>query len=1159
MRKSLLRPSGKRRILRSVVLMAGFFCASLGCNPEPPPLSGAPVNEQRGSLLGAQGEKTIAGVQTVLNSYSRLTQDAHKGDTTISVADVSALGESPGNLKIGDLIMIIQMQGALMDTTSAFALNNGVGSGYGSVLNFNNAGRYEIASVLSFDVAQKTITLDFSQACGGLKNDYDAVGKAQVVWVPQYTALNIIAGGVLSAKRWDAGSGTGGVVAVYVQGKTTVSSTSKIDVSGSGFQGGSTDNDNQSQATGKYTANFPLRSADPRDGGEHGEGIAGNSADYDAQNGRYGRGAPANGGGGGGTHHGGGGGGANGDKNSPSSGSNWSGQGVMVASSNAFLQAWKLDDAVINGNGGELFKSAGGGRGGYTTSAPVLLGPANPTSNGPGDPIWLSDRRQDAGGHGGHPLASSPKNTLFLGGGGGAGDGDNGIAGAGGAGGGLIYLVTGGLEGAGQIVADGEDGHDASAPLSGIGDGAGGGGGGGSVVILSGQAFQNSLTVNARGGNGGSQVELALLVTNADGPGGGGGGGYIATFAPQGTSAAQSILGGSAGTTNSPPQASFAVNGASNGAEGQALDSLIYADAPSLPVCVPSNLSTQVLFTRGTLNPGNTIQLTATIANSGPEPANTAALFDSLPSGLSASDISWSCFGNNANCPAPSGTGSITGSASPLITALPAGGVLTYVLSIKIPAGFATNLDYQLSALMPPGFNDPNLADNTASVSLALGSSTPADLGVFISSTPNPASPGATIDYSITVANFGPGTADGVSFAYSLPAGATLQKVDLATSPGWACMTATAATAVNCTYTPPNAAIGVPPNAALPDVHIFVLPAQGASNALASVALSMLLGAKDDNPSNDTASSDTPIGDFPPADFNIGLNSTPNPASPGAAIGYEIRVANSGPTTATGAIVTFNVPFGNTVLSFDTAANHWSCSAFVNRVTCKSNVGSISTGFLPAILISVQPGAAASSLSATAHVDGLGAQDRNTANNTAVEVTPIGDAPTVDLQLTVSTTPNPARQDIPVVYTLSLVNQGSGAATGAVLTFDIPQDGSVFRIDAPARWNCAPVNQQVSCWYNGNIASGASVNAVKIAILAMADATRFVSKASVLPKGATDSNLANNVVDTTVELGSFQLTGAGIACQMQVGRPPGFGYAFAAALLGILLRRRRRC
>lgn len=483
---------------------------------------------------GKDGAVTVNAANTVINNYYTIAANLNVNDTTITLNNVTGL-------TTGDILMIYQAQGATINTGNTAA--------YGNVTALNNAGNYEFVSVRS--IAGNTVTIN-AICTPGLRFAYTATGRIQAVRVPQYSSLTVSGAGTIVATAWNGTSG--GIVAAFVQNTATISVAGGINVSNQGFRNGAIE---QNTSPADATVVTAFRSTSSNDGGEKGEGIAGFGAEYDALNGRYGRGAPANGGGGGNGHNAGGGGGSNGNNGVAYTGTgnpNAAAQGTSNAAQTA--ACWNLEVA-----GFATSTSSGGGRGGYSYAA----NDENARTVAPGDALWGGDQRDNVGGFGGRPLTNNALNRLFLGGGGGAGDSNNSTGTAGGRGGGLVFLLANTVTGAGTILANGQS----VTALSGN-DAPGGGGGGGSIVI----SGTNSVTLNANGGNGGGQN---LAGPESEGPGGGGGGGFIAA-----TGGTQTVLAGTNGTTNSSAVTEFIHNGATRGAAGNTTGG---PAAASLPLC----------------------------------------------------------------------------------------------------------------------------------------------------------------------------------------------------------------------------------------------------------------------------------------------------------------------------------------------------------------------------------------------------------------------------------------------------------------------------------------------------------------------------------------------------------------------------------------------
>ncbi len=476
------------------------------------------------SQMGKDGAKVITAANTVVNDYASLIADVGAGASSILVSTNTFNTNFATPLAAGDLIFIIQIQGAFIISPDD--------STYGDIPDYLNCGNYEFAQVASVTGANTVRT-----TCG-LQHSYISGGKVQVLRVPRYTVLTLLAATSITCPAWNGAYG--GVVVVEVKGNTTINLGASIDASGKGFRPGML----PENLTNWGVLNWRSTLSDY--GAEKGEGIGGSVADYDLMSGRFCKGAPGNGGGGGSAHNAGGGGGGNAGPFP------WNGRGVPDISTASWANAWNLEYG-----GFAASSSSGGGKGGYSFSSANLdaltVGPLNAT--------WGGDQRRDNGGRGGRPLDYTT-GKLFLGGGGGAGDQNNLAGGVGGAGGGLVYIYSyADVTGTGQIISNGNNG---SSTIGSNGtDGAGGGGAGGTIIINSTGAV-SGISLTANGGNGGNQI-VPLFTNEAEGPGGGGGGGYIAISSGAPT---RTTNGGVNGTTNSFGLSEFTPNGATKGGVG---------------------------------------------------------------------------------------------------------------------------------------------------------------------------------------------------------------------------------------------------------------------------------------------------------------------------------------------------------------------------------------------------------------------------------------------------------------------------------------------------------------------------------------------------------------------------------------------------------------
>lgn len=511
---------------------------------------------------GGDGNASEAGQPGPL-LFFQPTASRNAGQSNIPVT-------STAGLAAGDMVLIMQMQGATINAANNQRYGDGINaepaSGWLNNGNFT-AGRYEYAVVASTTATQINLTapLANSYVRQNRPNNNNAQGQRryQVIRVPQYATLDLT--GNLSAPPWNGE--TGGVLPLDVAVDLNFNGFT-IDMSGRGFRGGGarqlngggggSNNDFRNLATNNFHSS-------------KGEGLAGtprfvadqlsnalvNLGNEGYPRGSHGMGAPGNAGGG-----------------------------------------------ATDGRPGRNDQNSGGGGGG------------NGGAGGRGGNTWSSNLPR--GGFGGAPFPATEDRIVLGGGGGGGSQNNTGNAAHGGAGGGIVLIRAGRLNGAGTINVNGADGQTPS------NDGGGGGGAGGSVILLAGSQ-SGSIVVNALGGNGGN----AHVGGVPHGPGGGGGGGVV--FSNPEISPVVNIAQGASGFTVSAGNPFGASpSGGNVGNDIPNADPDAVAGADSGADCIPTTLSVLKSSSSATANPGDTLTYTITVTNSGVGRAYNVFLTDDM-------------------------------------------------------------------------------------------------------------------------------------------------------------------------------------------------------------------------------------------------------------------------------------------------------------------------------------------------------------------------------------------------------------------------------------------------------------------------------------------------------------------------------------------------
>jgi len=206
------------------------------------------------------------------------------------------------------------------------------------------------------------------------------------------------------------------------------------------------------------------------------------------------------------------------------------------------------------------------------------------------------------------------------------------------------------------------------------------------------------------------------------------------------------------------------------GARNNRLEPLTSESSRLAPVDDPvANLSVTKLGTPDQVSPGANITYEITVTNGGPDPADNAALSDTLPATLTFVSLSapagWTCM-----TPAMGAGGTVTCTNPSL--AVTSGDVFTLVVNVPadaVPGTFFTN-----TATVSTTTFDPNDEDNSSTAATLVLGGVSADMAVTKMVNLSQVNAGRPLTYTIEVTNSGPDSADNVTLNDPLPASVTL-------------------------------------------------------------------------------------------------------------------------------------------------------------------------------------------------------------------------------------------------------------------------------------------------------------------------------------------------------------------------------------------------
>ncbi len=240
-----------------------------------------------------------------------------------------------------------------------------------------------------------------------------------------------------------------------------------------------------------------------------------------------------------------------------------------------------------------------------------------------------------------------------------------------------------------------------------------------------------------------------------------------------------------------------------------------------------------------------------------------------------------------------------------------------------------------------------------------------------------------------------------------------------------------------------------PATPATVEVRAFVQKRTGSVTSTAHVAAAQ---SELDTGNND-ASLSIPLAS---ADLEVTKTATPDPVSPNAALTYTIIVANHGPSTATAVEISDELPSGFSVETQSISSG--SCNFDANAGLLQCAINSLAAGNEATItvegVVTQGPGELRNVATATAQET-----DPSPGNNTGVAITPVVQP---DLVVTKTASVDPAITGTPLVYSVSIVNNGNGPATNLVISDSIPEDLGFVGYTLPGG-SCISIEGQLTC------------------------------------------------------------------------------------------------
>ncbi|MDQ3013178.1 MAG: S8 family serine peptidase, partial [Acidobacteriota bacterium] len=260
------------------------------------------------------------------------------------------------------------------------------------------------------------------------------------------------------------------------------------------------------------------------------------------------------------------------------------------------------------------------------------------------------------------------------------------------------------------------------------------------------------------------------------------------------------------------------------------------------------------------------------------------------------------------------------------------------------------------------------------------------------------------------------------------------------------------------------------------------------------------------------------LGAVSSADLGITKTDSPDPVIAGTNLTYTINVSNNGTGPAVFAQWQDTLPAGTRLQQAFAGAAGWDCTAPAvgagGTITCRKDTMAVSETASFTIVVRVDDGVAdGTTLSNTATISSQ-ASDSNGANNSATATTAVIARADLEVMAKVDA-PDPVVTNSPLVYTITLRNNGPSVAASVTLAEPLP-GGAIFNnCNSTGGGVCGGSGQNRNVTF-ASLAVGAtaSVTFGTIANCALADGS-IINNTATISAVTVDPNPANNSASAT--------------------------------------------
>jgi uncharacterized repeat protein (TIGR01451 family) len=499
---------------------------------------------------------------------------------------------------------------------------------------------------------------------------------------------------------------------------------------------------------------------------------------------------------------------------------------------------------------------------------------------------------------------------------------------------------------------------------------------------------------------------------------------------------------------------------------------------------------------------GSNINYTQIVTNNGPSAADNPSLIEAVPAGTTFVSIAvptgWSC-----NVPTVGSTGNVVCTT----VTMSGGTAAAFSMIVKVNAGTANGTVITDTATVSSSVSDPNSANNTASASTIVGTTSQAQMTVTNVASPNPVIAGNNITYTQTATNVGSAAATAPTLSENTPVDTTF--VSLTAPTGTTCTTpAVGGTGlISCTgASAPSGTSGT--------VTLVVKVTAGTASGT-MIPDTVTVNSTNQAFGANSATATDVVATAGQADLALSTVSTPTPVIAGNNINYTQTITNNGPAAASTVSFVEAIPTGTTFVSVSAPAG-WTCTT-TTSVTCTDSSLAASASANILVTVNVPVNTAASTITANSSVSSSVTTDPNLGNNSTTVTTPVVDK--CDLTVTNSGLPNPVTAGNNITYTQTVSNGGPSSCSTGTFTEATPANTTFVSVavvnTGGGTWTC-PNAGPVSCT-DPTVAPGSTATITAVyKVTAGTAAGTIITDTATAASATQDTNVSDNSATVTI-------------------------------------------